>query len=63
VLEKHRARPIIAADVVVLLNSMGDTLSNATILEELRALGKSGAQFGELIASIHITERLHNNGH
>jgi hypothetical protein len=57
VLEKHRARPKVAADVVVLLNSMGDTLSNERVTEELKALGESGTQFVEVIATIKKTPR------
>jgi len=49
-LEKHCDDPEVCRQVEALVGSLGDTLSDEVILEELKALKKSGMPFQEVFA-------------
>jgi len=49
-LEKHGDDPEVCRQVEALIGSVGDTLSDEIILEELKALKKSGMPFQKVFA-------------
>ena len=55
-MEKHGDDPEVCRQVEALIGSVGDTLSDEIILEELKALKKSGMPFQKVFGGIFRTK-------
>jgi len=51
-LKKWKYDPEVCRQVEALVGSLGDTLGDEVVLEEMRALGKSGTPFRKIFADV-----------